>query len=88
MGGSVQTAAADVYALGRTLEKILEEGERGILRRIIQRCIEERPEDRLGDMRELAGMLRGCAKDGGRSLTGRQRAVLKGDLRLIKNICY
>lgn len=88
VGGSVQTAAADVYALGRTLEKILEEGERGILRRIIQRCIEERPEDRLGDMRELAGMLRGCAKDGGRSLTGRQRAVLKGNLRLIKNICY
>lgn len=85
---SVQTAAADVYGLGRTLEKILEEGERGILRRIIRRCVEERPEDRLGDMRELAGMLHSLARDGERSLSGRQRAVLKGDLRLIKNICY
>lgn len=85
---SVQTAAADVYGLGRTLEKLLEAGERGILRRIIRRCTEERPEDRLGDMRELAGMLHSCARDGGHSLSGRQRAVLKGDLRLIKNICY
>lgn len=85
---SVQTAATDVYGLGRTLEKLLEAGERGILRRIIRRCTEERPEDRLGDMRELAGMLHSCARDGGHSLSGRQRAVLKGDLRLIKNICY
>ena len=85
---SVQTAAADVYGLGRTLEKLLEAGERGILRRIIRRCTEERPEDRLGDMRELAGMLHSIARDGGHSLSGRQRAVLKGDLRLIKNICY
>lgn len=85
---SVQTAAADVYGLGRTLEKLLEAGERGILRRIIRRCTEERPEDRLGDMRELAGMLHSLAGDGGHSLSGRQRAVLKGDLRLIKNICY
>lgn len=86
--GSMQTAAADVYGLGRTLEKILKGGERGTLRRIIRRCVEERPADRLGDMRELAGMLHGCARDGGHSLSGRQRAVLKGDLRLIKNICY
>ena len=88
MTDSVQTAAADVYGLGRTLEKLLEAGERGILRRIIRRCTEERPEDRLGDMRELAGMLHSLAREGGHSLSGRQRAVLKGDLRLIKNICY
>lgn len=87
-GGSVQTAAADVYGLGKTLEKLLGEGERGMLGRIIRRCTEERPEDRPGDMRELAGMLRCIARDGGRSLSGRQRAVLKGELRLIKNICY
>lgn len=85
--GAIQTSAVDVYGLGKTLEVLVRrEGSCG-LRRLLRRCTQECPENRISDMCELAGLFRYYAGDGGRRLTGRQRAVLTGKLAVVKNIC-
>lgn len=82
----LQTAAADVYGLGRTLQALTGGACGGLLKRVTDRCTLRDPEERISNMRELAGLLGLCA-DGGRArLSGRQRAVLRGEIRVLKDI--
>lgn len=84
---ALQTPAADVYGLGKTLEALVRREKSHGLRKLLWRCTQECPENRILDMCELSGLFRYYAGDGGRRLTGRQRAVLTGKLAVVKNIC-
>lgn len=83
----LQTTAADVYGLGKTLTAVIQGKGHAAMRQLLRECTRECAEDRLADMGELACMLHVLAEDGGRGLSGRQRAVLQGKLKVIKNIC-
>lgn len=84
--GGRQTAAADVYGLGKTLQALTGERTGGLLKRITDRCIRQNPEERISNMRELGELLRLCA-DGGRVKIGdRQAAVLKGEIKVLQDI--
>lgn len=81
-----QTAVTDIYALGRTLQVLTGERPGGLLKRITDRCTRQDPRERLPNMRELAELLKLCTEDGGGRVSGRQKAVLKGEIRVLKDI--
>lgn len=83
--GAMQQAASDVYGLGRTLQEMTGEDCRGLFRKIADKCTALCPEERLPDMRETAGLLRLCTGRRGR-MSARQRAVLRGEIRVVKDI--
>lgn len=82
----LQTAAADVYGLGRTLQAIAGEKCRGLLKRVTDKCTAICPEERLPDMWETAELLRLCGGKRRARRSSRQRAVLQGEIRVVKNI--
>ncbi|MCM1191327.1 MAG: serine/threonine protein kinase [Butyrivibrio sp.] len=84
--GGLQTAAADIYGLGRTLQVMLGQGS-GLLKKIADRCTARNPEERLPDMRETAELLRLCTGEAEGRMSARQKAVLKGKIRVVKDIC-
>lgn len=81
------TSAADVYGLGRTLQRTAGVNCRGLLKKITDRCTDKRQEERLGDMREVKELLRLCAVEEKARMSDRQSAVLKGEIRTLKDIC-
>lgn len=84
--GEIQGAVADVYGLGRTLQKMLGKNCRGLLRKITEKCTASCPEERLPDMWETAELLRLCAEEQPGRMSARQKAVLRGEIRLVKEI--
>ncbi|MCM1057084.1 MAG: serine/threonine protein kinase [Firmicutes bacterium] len=85
--GGLQTAAADIYGLGRTLQAMTGRKGGGLLKKIADKCTAPCPEDRLPNMGEAAELLRLCTGEAGGRISARQRAVLKGQLRVVKDIC-
>lgn len=85
--GKMQTAAADVYGLGRTLKEITGGSCRGLLKKITDRCTADSPEERLWNMREAEELLLLCAGERAVRMSARQRAVLRGEIRVVKDIC-
>lgn len=84
--GAIQRAAADVYGLGRTLQEMTGEKCRGLLRKIADKCTAIYPEERLPNMRETAELLRLCTGQRQGRMSTRQRAVLRGEIRVVKDI--
>lgn len=80
------TPAADVYGLGRTLQEMLGENNRGLLKKITDKCTVFDPEERLPDMWETAELLRYCTGERRGRMSARQKAVLRGEIRVIKDI--
>ncbi len=85
--GAVQTPAADVYGLGRTLQEITAGGCRGLLKKVTERCTADNPQERLWDMREVRELLMFCTGKRGAGINPGQRAVLGGKVRIIREIC-
>lgn len=85
--GGIQTAAADVYGLGRTLQETAGENCRGLLKRITERCTADSPEERLPNMRETAELLLLCTGERRGRMSARQKAVLRGKIKVVKEIC-
>ncbi len=85
--GRALSAAADVYGLGRTLQEAAGGNCRGLLKRITDRCTACSPADRLQNMRETGELLKLCADGTGVRLSERQKAVLQGKIRVVKDIC-
>ncbi len=85
--GAAQTTAADIYGLGRTLQKMTAGGSRGLLKRITQKCTICNPQERLWDMREVLELLTLCKGRSRARADARQRAVLKGEIRMLREIC-
>lgn len=85
--GGIQTAAADVYGLGRTLQEMTGRNCRGLLKRITERCTAYIPEERLPNMRETAELLLLCTGERRGRMSARQRAVLRGEIRVVKEVC-
>lgn len=85
--GGELTAAADVYGLGRTLQSMAGGRAAGLFREIADKCTLEDPAQRLPDMREVGELLALCAGEGRAKPDARQRAILSGELRLIKDVC-
>lgn len=85
--GEMQTAAADVYGLGRTLQEITEGRCRGLLKRITDKCTADSPKERLPNMREAEDLLPLCAGERKTRINARQRAILRGEIRVVKDIC-
>ncbi len=83
----VQTVAADVYGLGRTLQEATGGKCAGLFKRVTDKCTEKEPGDRLPDMWETAELLKICAGEPGTFLSRRQRAILRGEMRVVKNVC-
>ena len=83
---AVQGTAADVYGLGRTLQEMTGDNCRGLLRKIADRCTALCPEERLPNMRETAELLQLCTGQRRRRMSARQRAVLRGEIRVVKDI--
>lgn len=86
--GGIHTVAADVYGLGRTLQEMTGRNCRGLLKRITDRCTAPGPEERLPNMWETAGLLRLCTGKRKGRMSARQRAVLRGEIRMVKEIYY
>lgn len=87
LAGSRQETAADIYGLGKILAAAAGKSSRGQLGEVIRACVKERPEERLSDMRILEELLAVCAGEGGRRrFDGLQKAYLKGEIRIRKNI--
>lgn len=84
--GWVQSAA-DVYGLGRTLQEAAGGNCRGLLKRITDRCTARSPADRLQNMRETGELLKLCAGGTAVRPSERQKAVLQGKIRVVKDIC-
>lgn len=84
--GAVQGAAADVYGLGRTLQEMAGANCRGLLKKIADKCTTSGPEERLPNMWETAELLRLCTGERRGRMSARQRAVLEGEIRVIKDI--
>ena len=84
--GAIQGAAADIYGLGRTLQEMTGENCKGLLRKITDRCTALCPEERLPNMRETAELLRLCTGQRRGRMSARQRAVLRGEIRVVKDI--
>lgn len=85
--GAVQTAAADVYGLGRTLQEITAGGGRGLLKKVAARCTADNPEARPGNMEEVRELLMLCSEERQGGLNAGQRAVLEGKVRVVREIC-
>ena len=85
--GAAQTVAADVYGLGRTLQEMTGGRCRGLLKKITRRCTMYHPEERLWDLREVLEMLLLCTGRRGVKTDARQRAVLRGEICMIREIC-
>lgn len=85
--GEELNAAADVYGLGRTLERTAGPNCRGLLKKIVVRCTEQHLENRPGNMREVRELLSLCAGECRGRMNARQRAVLRGEIRTVKDIC-
>lgn len=84
--GGIQTAAADVYGLGRTLQETAGKNCRGLLKRITGRCTADSPEERLPNMRETAELLLLCTGEQRGRMSARQKAVLRGEIRVVKEV--
>ncbi len=76
----------DVYGLGRTLEAAAGAKCGKRLRRVLERCTEEPPEKRPPDMRCVMELLASCCGAACGRPDGLQRAVLRGELFVQKNI--
>lgn len=85
--GAMQTVAADVYGLGKTLQEMTLGGGRGLLKKTAHRCTMPAPEDRLWDMRTVRELLLLCTEKRGVKADAGQRALLKGEIRMIREIC-
>lgn len=86
MPEGAQTVRADVYGLGRTIQKITGGKCAGLLKKVTDKCTEEETEDRLPDMWETAGLLRCCMGEPRTRLSPRGKAILRGDIRLLKSV--
>lgn len=84
--GEMQGAAADVYGLGRTLQEMLGGNGRGLLKKIADKCTVSDPGERLPDMWETAELLRLCTRKRRGKMSSRQKALLQGKLRVVKDI--
>ena len=82
----VQTVRADVYGLGRTLQEIAGGKSGGLLKKVTDKCTVKEAEDRLPDMWETAGLLECCAGRPGARLDRRRKAILRGDIRMLKSV--
>lgn len=83
----ILTVRADVYGLGRTIREITGGKCTGLLKKVTDKCTEEEAENRLPDMWEAAGLLRCCTGQSGAGLSPRGKAILRGDLRILKSVC-
>lgn len=83
----IQTVRTDVYGLGRTIQEIAGKNCVGLLKKVTEKCTEREAEDRLPDMWEAAGLLRCCTGKPGACLSSRGRAILRGDIKVLKSVC-
>ncbi len=84
--GRIQGVACDVYGLGQTLKRLAGKNCDRRLRRVLDRCTRQKPEERLPDMRWVIELLEACNGGKGRGFCEVQRAVLGGKILVEKNI--
>lgn len=83
--GTMLSPASDVYALGKTLQTL--SGGKGsrMLRKVLERCTADEADERIPNMRWLIRLLHCCEKPYA-GLTNMEKAVLRADFRVLKNI--